>query len=119
MNQSVLIVDDSRFMRNYIKNKLDVNRFSVVGEASNGLEAIRFYNSLHPDLVIMDITMPVMTGIQALREIMDYDPKANVIICSSLGSKHLVINALMYGAKEFVLKPFFDDINNRLAKILS
>lgn len=104
-------------MRTYIKDQLDLNNFTVVGEASNGLEAINKYLALQPDLVIMDITMPIMTGIQALREIMEYDPKANVIVCSSLGSKQLMIDALLYGAKEFVLKPYFDHINEKLGKI--
>lgn len=104
-------------MRSYISDKIDNKLFTVVGEASNGLDAVNQYLSLHPDLVIMDITMPIMTGIQALREIIGYDPKANVIMCSSLGSKQLIIDALIYGAKEFVLKPYFDDINEKLGKI--
>lgn len=119
MTKSVLIVDDSKFMRSYIANIIDNEIFTVVGEASNGLEALNQYLTLHPDLVIMDITMPIMTGIQALREIMGYDPKANVIICSSLGSKQLIIDALMYGAKDFVLKPYFDQINDKLEQVLS
>lgn len=106
-------------MRSYIANIIDNEIFTVVGEASNGLEALNQYLTLHPDLVIMDITMPIMTGIQALREIMGYDPKANVIICSSLGSKQLIIDALMYGAKDFVLKPYFDQINDKLEQVLS
>ncbi|CAM3093453.1 response regulator [Sporolactobacillus spathodeae] len=118
MFKSVLIVDDSRFMRQYIKNMLDPTKFAVVGEASNGLEAFNQYIALNPDLVIMDITMPILNGIDGLKKIIDYDPRANVVICSSLGSKHLVIKALKLGAKEFVLKPFFNDMSSRLENII-
>ncbi|MCO7174794.1 response regulator [Sporolactobacillus kofuensis] len=118
MLKTILIVDDSRFMRTFIRNKIDSSLFCIAGEASNGLEAVDQYSTLHPDLVIMDITMPLLSGIDALRRIMKLDPKAKVIMCSSLGSEQLVIEAIQFGAKEFVLKPFFDDLNEKLKSVL-
>jgi len=78
----------------------------VAGEAANGEEAVRLYQELKPDIVTMDITMPVMNGIDAIKEIMKIDPNAKIIVCSAMGQKPMVIEALQAGAKDFLVKPF-------------
>jgi len=107
----VLIVDDAMFMRNMIAEifngkKYGNEDFAVVAEAENGLEAVEKYKEHKPDIVTMDIVMPEMTGIEALKEIMDMDDGANVIMCSALGQDSLVMEALDAGAKDFIVKPF-------------
>lgn len=107
----VLIVDDAMFMRNMIGDifqgeKYNDEEFVVAGEAENGIEAVEKYKELAPDIVTMDIVMPEMTGIEALKEIMQYDEKANVIMCSALGQDSLVMEALDAGARDFIVKPF-------------
>lgn len=106
----VLIVDDAAFMRCAIKSMLQKNGFDVVGEAENGMEGIRKYKELMPDIVTMDITMPVMTGIEALQSILEYDPKAKIVMISAMGQEGFVREAVMKGAKSFVVKPFQEDI---------
>src|SRR5690606_14983933 len=93
-------------MRATLRNVLEKEGFEVVGEAANGQEAVELYVRLKPDLVTMDITMPVMDGIQAIREIMKIDPNAKIIVCSAMGQKPMVIEALSAGAKDFLVKPF-------------
>ncbi|EIA23759.1 Chemotaxis protein cheY, partial [Candidatus Arthromitus sp. SFB-3] len=83
----ILIVDDAAFMRMMLKDILEKNGYQVIGEASNGLKAIELYKKDRPDVVTMDITMPEMDGIEALREIMSFDPKANIIMCSAMGQQ--------------------------------
>ncbi|GFR37719.1 chemotaxis protein CheY [Insulibacter thermoxylanivorax] len=109
MANRVLIVDDAAFMRMMIKDILTKNGYEVVGEASDGLQAIEKYKELSPDLVTMDITMPEMDGITALKEIRKIDPNAKVIMCSAMGQQAMVIDAIQAGAKDFIVKPFQAD----------
>ncbi len=109
MGKGVLVVDDAQFMRMKIVKLLTDNGYSVAGEAGNGEEAITKYQQLKPDLVIMDITMPVMDGIAAISEIKKVDDGAKVIVCSAMGQQNMVIQAIKSGAKDYVLKPFQPD----------
>ena len=107
----VLIVDDAMFMRNMIGDifegkKFDGQEFAVVAEAENGIEAVERYKEHSPDIVTMDIVMPEMTGIEALKEIIKIDSSANVVMCSALGQDSLVMEALDSGARDFIVKPF-------------
>ena len=106
MPARVLIVDDLAFIKLIIKDTLEKTGFEVAGEASNGIEAIEQYKRLKPDIVLMDITMPRMDGIQALQEIMKFDSAAKVIMCSALGQQKLIIQSIQLGAKDFIVKPF-------------
>lgn len=106
MASRVLIVDDLAFIKLIIKDTLEKTGFEVAGEASNGVEAIEQYKGLQPDIVLMDITMPKMDGIQALQEIIKIDPQAKVIMCSALGQQKLIIQSIQLGAKDFIVKPF-------------
>jgi two-component system, chemotaxis family, chemotaxis protein CheY len=106
MAPSVLIVDDALFMRMMIKDILSKDGFEIVGEAENGVEAVKKYAELHPDLVTMDIVMPEMDGIEAVRNIIKIDPAAKVLMCSAMGQQPLVVEALEAGAKDFIIKPF-------------
>ena len=105
----VLIVDDAAFMRSMIKDILVKNGFEVVGEAGNGNEAVRMVGELKPDLITMDIVMPMKSGIDATREILDLYPDARIVICSALGQESLVMEAMEVGAKDFIVKPFKED----------
>jgi len=109
MSKTVLIVDDAAFMRMMIKDILNKNGFEVVGEAENGVQAIEQYKELQPDLVTMDITMPEMDGVAALKEIKQMDPSSIVIMCSAMGQQAMVIDAIQAGAKDFIVKPFQAD----------
>ena len=102
----VLIVDDAAFMRMMIKDILTKGGHEVVGEAANGLEAIERYKELKPEVVTMDITMPEMNGIDAIKEIRKIDPNATIIVCSAMGQQAMVIEAIQAGAKDFIVKPF-------------
>ncbi|HNZ27276.1 MAG TPA: response regulator [Spirochaetota bacterium] len=106
MSARVLIVDDLAFIKLIIRDTLEKTGFEVAGEASNGLEAVELYKRLKPDIVLMDITMPRMDGIQALQEIMKSDSSAKVIMCSALGQQKLIIQSIQLGAKDFIVKPF-------------
>ncbi|MDF2539480.1 MAG: response regulator [Herbinix sp.] len=105
----VLIVDDAAFMRLAIRQILDKNGFEVIGEAENGEEAVRKFKELKPDIVTMDITMPLMTGIDSLKAIQSYDSKAKVVMVSAMGQESLVKESIMNGAKSFIVKPFKED----------
>ena len=109
MANSILIVDDAAFMRMMIKDVLTKNGFTVVGEAENGLKAVEKFKELSPKLTIMDITMPEMDGIEAVKEIKKIDGNANVIMCSAMGQQAMVIEAIQAGAKDFIVKPFQAD----------
>jgi two-component system, chemotaxis family, chemotaxis protein CheY len=109
MANRILIVDDAAFMRMMIRDILSKNGFEVVGEANDGLQAIEKFKELHPDLITMDITMPEMDGIHALKEIKKLDPNAKVIMCSAMGQQAMVIDAIQAGAKDFIVKPFQAD----------
>ncbi|UCZ55328.1 response regulator [Bacillus shivajii] len=109
MMAKVLIVDDAAFMRMMIKDILTKNDFDVVGEAADGSQAVDLYKEHSPDIVTMDITMPEMDGITALKEIRKHDPNAKVIMCSAMGQQAMVIDAIQAGAKDFIVKPFQAD----------
>lgn len=109
MSATVLIVDDAAFMRMMLKDVLTKNQIDVIGEAENGLIAVQKHLELKPDLTIMDITMPEMDGIQAVKEIRKQDPTAKIIMCSAMGQQAMVIEAIQSGAKDFVVKPFKAD----------
>ena len=105
----VLIVDDAAFMRMMIKDILEKNSFEVVGEASNGLIAVELYKKEKPDVVTMDITMPDMDGIEAVKAIKAFDPSAKIIMCSAMGQQSMVMDAIKAGARDFIVKPFQAD----------
>ena len=100
----ILVVDDTAFMRLSLRTMLDKNGFEIVGEAENGMQAITMYKMLKPDIVTMDITMPKMEGIKALEEIIRFDSKANVIMISALGQETKVKQAILCGAKSFIVQ---------------
>ena len=106
---SILIVDDAAFMRMMIKDILTKNGIEVAGEAENGQSAVDKFKELKPDLVTMDITMPEMDGITALKEILSMDANAKVVMCSAMGQQAMVIEAIQAGAKDFIVKPFKPD----------
>ena len=105
----VLIVDDAAFMRISIKNMLTKNGYEVVGEAENGLIGVEMYKDLQPDIVTMDITMPEMSGLDALKEIQKLDPQAKVVMVSAMGQEAMVREAIVSGAKGFIVKPFKEE----------
>lgn len=109
MAKSILVIDDTAFMRTTLRRMLEENGFFVAGEAENGEQAVEKYKELKPDLVTMDITMPVKNGIDATKEIMEYDPEARIVVVSAMGQKSVVIDALNAGAKDFIVKPFRPD----------
>ncbi|MGN0376032.1 MAG: response regulator [Suilimivivens sp.] len=109
MAKNILIVDDAAFMRMMIKDILTKNGYNVAGEAENGAKAFEKYNEIKPDLVLMDITMPEVDGIQALKNIKAADPGAKVIMCSAMGQQAMVIESIQAGAKDFIVKPFQPD----------
>lgn len=102
----ILVVDDAAFMRMMVKDTLSKNGYTDLYEAADGLQAVETYNEVKPDLVIMDITMPNMDGLEALRAIMGQNPGANVVMCSAMGQEAMVIDAIKSGAKDFIVKPF-------------
>ncbi|HWP79520.1 MAG TPA: response regulator [Candidatus Acidoferrum sp.] len=106
---TVLVVDDAAFMRMSIKKVLERHGFEVVGEAENGIEGVAKYQELKPDLVTMDITMPEMTGIEALKNICQQDPSAKVVMVSAMGQEGLVREAILSGAKSFIVKPYKEE----------
>ncbi|MEE1250365.1 MAG: response regulator [Lachnospiraceae bacterium] len=106
MAKNILICDDAAFMRMMIKDILTKNGYEIAGEAENGVKAVEKYNETKPDLVLMDITMPEMDGIQALKKIKEADANACVIMCSAMGQQAMVIEAIQSGAKDFIVKPF-------------
>ncbi len=105
----ILIVDDAAFMRMMIKDILQKNGYEVIGEAANGLEAVELYKAHQPDLVTMDITMPEMDGIEAVKQIKAINPAAKVIMCSAMGQQSMVMDAIKAGANDFIVKPFQAD----------
>ncbi|WP_335870726.1 response regulator [Bacillus sp. 2205SS5-2] len=109
MANKILIVDDAAFMRMMIKDILVKNGYDVVAEAADGAQAVEKYKEFKPDLVTMDITMPEMDGITALKEIKGIDSSARVIMCSAMGQQAMVIDAIQAGAKDFIVKPFQAD----------
>ena len=106
MAPTVLIVDDALFMRMMIRDILSKDGFEIAGEAENGAEAVERFKEVQPDLVTMDIVMPEMDGIEAVKQIMKIDPNAKILMCSAMGQQPLVVEALEAGAKDFIIKPF-------------
>ena len=106
---SVLVVDDAAFMRMTIKKMLEAHGHSMAGEAGNGIEAVKRFIEVKPDIVLLDITMPEMNGIEALKRIKELEPKAKIVICSAMGQQAMVAQAIQYGAKDFIVKPFEED----------
>ena len=120
MSNGILVVDDASFMRMMIKDILTKNGFTILGEAENGLKAIEKYKELDPDLVIMDITMPEMDGINAVKEIKKINNNARIIMCSAMGQQAMVIEAIQAGAKDFIVKPFQPErVVEAVKKVLS
>lgn len=104
----ILIVDDAKFMRITLTNILKKANHEIVGEAENGREAVVLYRELKPDLVTMDITMPEMSGLDAVKEIKKDFKDAKIIMCSAMGQQKMVVDAIEAGAKDFIVKPFDD-----------
>lgn len=106
MGIRVMVVDDAAFMRMMLKDILSKNGYEIVGEAENGQIAVERFKELKPDLVTMDITMPEMDGITAVRDIKKLEPNARVVMCSAMGQQAMVIDAIQAGARDFIVKPF-------------
>jgi two-component system chemotaxis response regulator CheY len=106
MSISVLIVDDLEMMRRALRKVLETEGMHIAGEAENGREAVQLYHQLKPDIVLLDITMPVMNGLEALRRIVLLDPHARVVMCSAMSGQRYVLRAIQLGAKDFIVKPF-------------
>ena len=106
MLRTVLICDDAVFMRTMLSDILTQAGFAVVGQAQTGEEAVAKYRDLQPDLVTMDIVMPDMGGIEAVRKIVEEYPDANILMCSAMGQQSLVVEAIQAGARDFIVKPF-------------
>ena len=102
----IMIVDDAAFMRMMLKDILTKGGHEVIGEAENGLKAVDRYKELSPELVLMDITMPEMDGIGAVRQIRAIDPNAKIIMCSAMGQQAMVLESIQAGARDFIVKPF-------------
>ena len=102
----ILLVDDAAFMRMMLKDTLTKKGYTDLEEAADGAQAVAKYDEIHPDLVIMDITMPNMDGLEALKTIRGKDPNATIVMCSAMGQEAMVIEAIKSGAKDFIVKPF-------------
>lgn len=109
MSKKILLVDDAAFMRKMLKDTLSKNGYTEISEAVDGVEAVQKYDEIGPDLVIMDITMPNMTGLEALKAIRGKDGNANIVMCSAMGQESMVMDAVRSGAKDFIVKPFKAD----------
>ena len=105
----ILTVDDAAFMRNIIKNTLGKAGYTEIFEAADGIQAIQKYGQIKPELVLLDITMPNLDGLETLKAIKTYDPAANVVMCTAMGQEFMVLDAMKYGARDFIVKPFKPD----------
>ncbi|ASV65852.1 response regulator [Cytobacillus sp. FSL W7-1323] len=116
----ILVVDDAKFMRLTLTNILKKANHDIVGEAENGKQAIALYEELTPDLVTMDITMPEMSGLEAMRKIRAEYPTARIVMCSAMGQQKMVVEAIEAGAKDFIIKPF-DEVRviDAVSRVLS
>lgn len=120
MSKRILIVDDASFMRMMIKGFLTKHGYTIADEASNGAEAVEKYKQVSPDLVTMDITMPEMDGIEAVKAIRQMDPNAKIIMCSAMGQQNMVVQAIQAGARDFIVKPFQEDrVIEAIKKVLT
>ncbi len=120
MRKKVLIADDTKLMRELIRGALPAEEYQIVGEAKSGDEAIELYKETQPDVMILDINMPKMNGIDALTEVIKFDPNANVIMCSDQKYENMIVMAIKKGAKDFVIKPFTSsDVKVAVAKIFN
>jgi two-component system chemotaxis response regulator CheY len=118
-DKTILLVDDAAFMRMMLKDILVKNGYEIIGEAENGKKAVEKYTELKPGLVILDITMPEMNGIEAARAIKGADGSAKIIMCSAMGQQAMVIEAIQAGAKDFIVKPFAADrVLEAVAKVI-
>lgn len=118
MGKVILIADDAMFMRNILKGILIKEGYEII-EAGDGLQAVEKYKKMKPDMVTLDITMPNMDGLAALKEIKAFDPNATVIMCSAMGQQAMVIEAIQYGAKDFIVKPFQPErVLDSISKVL-
>jgi two-component system chemotaxis response regulator CheY len=106
MSMRIVIADDLSFMRMVQREILQEKGYEVVAEATDGLEAVDKYKKFNPDVIILDITMPHMNGLEAMHKIFDYDKNAKIIICSALGQQQLIVEAIKAGVKDFIVKPF-------------
>lgn len=106
MKRKILLADDTTFMREMLKSALDPEKYQIIGEATDGEMAVEYYKEKKPDLMILDINMPKMNGIDALTEVIKYDSKANVIMCSDQKYENMIVMAIKRGAKDFIIKPF-------------
>lgn len=106
MAKKVLIVDDASFMRKLLGDIISKSGFEIVGEGGNGQEGFDLYKKLKPDIVTLDITMPDVTGLECVKMIREFDPNANIVMCSAMGQQAMVIEAIQAGAKDFIVKPF-------------
>ena len=109
MAKKILLVDDAAFMRKVIKDTLTKAGYTEIYEAVDGADAVQKYSEIHPDLVLMDITMPNMDGLEALKAIRGADGSANVVMCTAMGQESMVMDAVRSGAKDFIVKPFKED----------
>lgn len=115
-----MIVDDAAFMRSFLSNIILESGHEVIAEASNGQEAVQMFKRVRPDIITMDITMPDMDGISAIKHILNLDPKAKIIMCSAMGQQKMVLDAIAAGAKDFIIKPFQKDrVMESITNILS
>lgn len=105
----ILLVDDAAFMRMMVKDTLTKAGYTDLYEAADGLQAVETYSEIQPDLVIMDITMPNMDGLQALKKIKESDAGAKVVMCTAMGQESMVVDAIKSGARDFIVKPFNAD----------
>ena len=106
MAQRIMLVDDARVMRLMLSRIFEKAGYEIVGEAGDGIEAVEKYKEIRPDLVMMDITMPEMSGIDAVKEIIRFDPEARIIMCTAMGQRTLVLEAIAAGARNYIVKPF-------------
>jgi two-component system chemotaxis response regulator CheY len=118
VQKTVLVVDDSMFMRRYLKSILSDNNYKVLAESSNGKDAISLYREVKPAIVLLDFTLPDINGVSVLKEIKKIDPFAKVVMCSAMGQKSLLIEALQHGARDFIVKPNFQQLIPTLNHIL-
>lgn len=119
MDKKILLVDDAAFMRMMIKDTLTKNGYTNIIEAADGEQAVEQYQNEKPALVILDITMPNKTGIEALKDIKSMDPSAKVVMCSAMGQESMVVEAIKLGALDFIVKPFKPDrILQTVSKII-